>query len=316
MNPADLWLLERVRLGEVPPHLRERADRLLKDPASRELLHRLEAQDAADLDAHPPAREAAEVLRIAAAQERTEAARRRSVRRRAWGVGIPAAATLCLAIAFFPSRQVVETPVAAPSPGPGSVTTSTPVTAATASSSNGSVSPLPAEGTGSQTTSSQETPLAQAGTPTPPEIATLPSGVRAKGEVLTLLVHRRDEGRARRLFDGDTIRPHETLQLSVQSSSKAQVWVLSRDATGEVTVHFPESGTRSAPIDTGLHALPHAWELDESTGFERFWIVSSPAPFPLRDLEQAVRNLPRDAAVLPLPSGLSQRTFRLVKTAR
>lgn len=312
MNPSDLWLLERIRLGEVPASLQARAQALLEDPACREHLARLEALDAADLVAHPPAQAAQEILRRAAAQERTEAAHRRSMRRKAWGIGLPAAATLCLAIAFFPNRQVLETPSLPVAEGPGSATSTAPAVAAGSSSPTS----LPTEGADPRIPSAIETPLAQAEPLPAPEVAQLPSGVRAKGESVTLVVHRRDQAKARRLFEGDTIRPGETLQLSVQASQSAHVWILSRDATGDVTVHLPESGTRSSAIDTGLHALPHAWELDGTVGFERFWIVSSATPFPTADLEKAARALPREATVLPLPGGLSQRTFRLTKVPR
>lgn len=314
MNRSDLWLLERIRLNEVPPHLQARARALQEDPDCQEHLRQLEAQDAADHASHPPAREAQEIRRLAAAQERTEAARRQSARRRAWGVGIPAAATLCLAIAFFPTRHAPSLPADEVAQGPGSTTTTVPATTVS-SPSTGSEANRPEAGAGSQASTAPDL-LAQAETPIAPETSPLPGGVRAKGESLTLVIHRKDQSKARRLFDGDTIRPGETLQLSVQASHAAQVWILSRDASGEVTVHLPESGTRSSAIDTGLHALPHAWELDETIGFERFWIVSSTAPFATAALEKAVRALPREASVLPLPEGLSQRTFRLTKVPR
>jgi anti-sigma factor RsiW len=69
-EPED-WLLERYRLGEVTPEQRQRVDAALAaDPAVRARLEALEADDAATLASHPPARVAASI-RVAAEAPRS-----------------------------------------------------------------------------------------------------------------------------------------------------------------------------------------------------------------------------------------------------
>lgn len=317
MHDQD-WLLERILLGEVPPHLKARAEEALRDPTCLARLRALEEADALDRSRHPASAEVAEIRRIAAAQVRTEEARSRAQRKRRWAIGVPAA-TLALCLAAIPwnrattqqAQAVSEsaTPVPPPDPVTAIRTPSDPnpqpVAPVRLAETIAPVVQSAAEtGGGSQTTDPLEGQVVAA------------AGVRSKGEPLSLFVHRRTQGHAQRLFDGDSIHPGDMLQLSVKAELPQYVWVLSRDASGEITTHQPESGLQAGRIDTGLHALPHAWELDASKGFERFWIVWSPNPFALKELERRLRSLPRDAVQLPLPEGFSQRTLRFPKGPR
>ncbi|MEN9354815.1 MAG: hypothetical protein RL318_2140, partial [Fibrobacterota bacterium] len=245
--------------------------------------------------------------------ERTEAAHKRMARKRVWGIGIPLA-TLGLCLAVLPGRldttprsteanQIL--PVKAQLPEVGGTSSPNSGTDQAQVTTPPETTPLPnAQGSGSQTGSSVENATVAA-----------VEGIRSKGEEVTLLVHRRTQGKTQRLFQGDTIHPGEMLQLSVQTTRPIHAWILSRDATGEVAVHLPETAAKASAIDSGIHAMPHAWELDNSTGFERFWIVWASGSFEIKELERSVRALPRDAVQLPLPAGLSQRSFTLPKTA-
>lgn len=117
----------------------------------------------------------------------------------------------------------------------------------------------------------------------------------------------------RRLSDGDSVHPGDRLQLSIRAERRVYVWIFSRDASGEIFVHLPESTNRFLALDSGFHALPHAWELDDSKGFERFWVVWADLPFPLAEWKARLRRLPPDTAHLPLPLTFSQATLRLPK---
>jgi hypothetical protein len=316
MSPAPDWLLERILLGEVPPHLARRAEEALRDPHNQARLKELEAQNLTDDLRHCASVETTEILRIAKAQERGEAALKRQRRKRLWGIGIPLA-SLGLCLAVLPGHQALEVePVANGSPTTANEASGLPrPSQANPSPSLSAVVPdddlLPSHsqaqlGGGPQTGSGID----------PSPVVASSSGIRSKGEDVTLMVHRRADGRAQRLFHGDTIHSGQMLQLSVQAARPVHVWILSRDASGEVAVHLPESGPRSSAMDSGIHALPHAWELDQSSGYERFWIVWAPESFEVKTLEQTVRSLPKDALQLPLPAGLSQRTFTLPKAIR
>jgi hypothetical protein len=80
--------------------------------------------------------------------------------------------------------------------------------------------------------------------------------------------------------------------------------IASVDARGQVTFHLPESpGAAIALERDGERALPHAYELDDSPGFERFLFVTSNAPFATTEVSHALKN------GTPLPASLT--TFEL-----
>jgi hypothetical protein len=97
------WMLERIALGELPPHeLAAARARLAQEPEGLERLARLEADTAATLERHPPARVLAEVerrRRVKAAQASAASEERPSPLRRllpTLALGVPVAASLAL----------------------------------------------------------------------------------------------------------------------------------------------------------------------------------------------------------------------------
>lgn len=301
------WLLERILLDEVPPHLLERARLAQQDP---KVQVRLEAMRQADqrFRETSPAPALTEIRRIAEGRERAEAAARRQVRRRRWGIGVPVAA-LGLVVAIAPWHGHQATSPALPDGREAPVTSmAAPIIA--------SASPA------SAVTKALEVAAAQA--PTTPAALSIAagteSGIRAKGDAVTLSIHRQGEGKAERLVSGDTVRPHDLLQISLEARQRVYACIVSLDATGSLTAHFPESVGSALVLEPGKHILlPHAYELDESRGFERFWLVWSDKPFETAQLSARLRALPparRATAALELPAEFSQASVLLPKALR
>lgn len=145
---------------------------------------------------------------------------------------------------------------------------------------------------------------------------------RAKGDGPRLALYRRTGERGEPLRPGDAARPREVLQVAYAASGRRHGVVVSIDGRGEVTVHLPEQGETSATLERkGEVALPHAYELDDAPGFERFFLVTADAPFSVEAVTRAARALAADLEraarePLALEGALEQRAFLIRKVAR
>jgi hypothetical protein len=71
--------------------------------------------------------------------------------------------------------------------------------------------------------------------------------------------------------------------------------ILSVDGRGGVTLHFPaEKDGSSLLVLNKKTALPHAIELDDAPGFERFFLITSGFPIDVEDVLKKAENLARD----------------------
>ena len=108
------------------------------------------------------------------------------------------------------------------------------------------------------------------------------------------------------------------LQLGYVSAGRRYGAVLSVDGRGSVTLHFPESPAGSPELKGGTVSLPSAYELDDAPAFERFFFVTSDAPFDVGTVMESARQLAREPeraryAPLSLPEPLSQTSITLDK---
>jgi hypothetical protein len=102
----------------------------------------------------------------------------------------------------------------------------------------------------------------------------------AKGLAPHLSVYRRTPVSAERLSAKDRVRAGDTLQMAYIAAGQRFGVVASVDARGTVTLHLPERPGAAVQLENGgERALPHAFELDATPGFERFVFVTSQAPF-------------------------------------
>jgi hypothetical protein len=112
------------------------------------------------------------------------------------------------------------------------------------------------------------------------------------------------------LADGARVKPGETLQVRYVAASAAFGLIVSIDARGQVSRHWPEGGDLAAPLEpSGERALPHAFELDDSPGFERFVFVTAPTSFEARPLIEALAT----GRPLPLGPGARATEITLIK---
>ncbi|MES1210684.1 MAG: ActD-like protein, partial [Pseudomonadota bacterium] len=135
-----------------------------------------------------------------------------------------------------------------------------------------------------------------------------------------LLVYRHESNGDRPLPDGARAAEGDLVQLAYRERRGGFGLLLSVDGAGAVTLHWPDrAGDSAARLETAAEArLPSAYQLDGAPGFERFFLVTAPRPFPIAPVVAAARALaahPGDARVapLPLPSSYEQTSIALDK---
>ncbi len=163
-------------------------------------------------------------------------------------------------------------------------------------------------------------PAPHAKTPTTeaPEQITLKGDANAR-----VVVYRRAGELSERLRDGTRAANGDLLQLAYLAGDASFGALLSIDGRGHVTAHWPEPGVEiAAPLSAkGEVRLPSAYELDDAPAFERFFLITSDAPFPMTAALNAARALaarPAAARVgaLALPPSLHQASLTLEKTRK
>jgi hypothetical protein len=159
--------------------------------------------------------------------------------------------------------------------------------------------------------------------PEPAHVSGIPGETeRLKGAGPRLIAHRESAaGKPEELANGARTRAGDVLQLSYVSAGAPYGAILSIDGRGNVTRHWPVVGDAAAPLAaSGAVPLDHAYVLDSAPSFERFFLVTSPAPFPVgaavgaaRRLAAAGADLAR-AGPLQLPAGLAQVSLLVEKS--
>ena len=126
--------------------------------------------------------------------------------------------------------------------------------------------------------------------PTPGEEQ--PESIGIKGDLKPLLRIYRKTGSGSELLSAHaSVHRGDTLQIRYVAAGKRFGVIASIDARGLITFHLPESAGPATALDRdGERALPHAYELDDSPGFERFLFVTSDDPFTTAEIAQALRT--------------------------
>jgi hypothetical protein len=146
-----------------------------------------------------------------------------------------------------------------------------------------------------------------------------PAATRVKGLRSQLLLFRKAPATGvERLVPGSVAHDRDLLQVAYQVTDRSHGVIVSVDGRGTLTRHLPVTGTEAAPLQTGATVpLPAAYELDDAPRFERFYLVTADAPFPVATVEDAVRRQHRHGAPgdghLDLPVTMDQFTFVLRK---
>ena len=139
---------------------------------------------------------------------------------------------------------------------------------------------------------------------------------RIKGGGPALYLYRKTSEGVEELRSGSIAREHDLIQIKYRSGSQRYGVILSIDGRGTITVHLPESGTRSAELTLGKSdTLSFAYELDDAPSAERFYFISSDHSFDVqlvRNAAKAMASNPREAE-FTLPESFEQSVFTLEK---
>jgi hypothetical protein len=145
-------------------------------------------------------------------------------------------------------------------------------------------------------------------------------GVHFKGVtdgVPSLAVYRRTPGGSERLADGDVVHAGDLLRVGYAAAGRNYGVILSIDGRGAVTQHLPPDGDAAAALtQSPVTLLDSAYELDEAPRIERFYFVTGASPFSVAPILASARRVNGVPAALPLPPGLDQVTFSVLKEVR
>jgi hypothetical protein len=137
--------------------------------------------------------------------------------------------------------------------------------------------------------------------------------IALKGLRPHLVIYRKTPAGPARLTEASRIHAGETLQVAYVAAGRRFGVVLSQDARGSVTFHLPTGGTQAAALkDGGETATSHAFELDDTPGFERFVFVTADEPFSTPEVLDALRS--KDGS--RLPPGATWTELALLKEGR
>jgi hypothetical protein len=132
-------------------------------------------------------------------------------------------------------------------------------------------------------------------------------GLKGEGFKPALRIYRKTRAGAELLKPNADVGKGDTLQIRYLAAGKRFGVIASVDGRGTVTFHLPEAPGQAAALSRdGEHALAHAYELDDSPKFERFFFVTSDAPFATDDVARSLRS----GTTLPPPLAVCEITLR------
>lgn len=155
-----------------------------------------------------------------------------------------------------------------------------------------------------------------------PEVSGLspnpPYADRVKGLSPHLVAYRVRDGRGEPVGEDDRLRPGDVVQLHYVAAGQPFGAVVSVDGAGAATLHWPERPSGPARLEPkGETSLPHAFELDDAPGFERFFFVTASEPVAAARVMEAARALAArpdaESASLDLPETWQQSSLCLRK---
>lgn len=91
--------------------------------------------------------------------------------------------------------------------------------------------------------------------------------------------------------DGTRLAPGDLVQFRFKLKQDMHILVVSLNERGEVFPFVPLQGTQSTHVTAGVHLFPkhqRSLELDDTIGYERFFLLSSTKPFSLRQVKKTL----------------------------
>jgi hypothetical protein len=155
--------------------------------------------------------------------------------------------------------------------------------------------------------------------PSGPDVPQVEPGDRIKGMKPSLQLFRRTPDGSETLADGAVVRAGDVVRVGYRAAGRGFGVIVSIDGRGAVTLHLPAGGDQAAPLESGdTVLLDRAYELDDAPRFERFYLVTAAAPFPVAPVLNAARRAAEAHAPadLHLAEPLEQTTFLVWKGGR
>ena len=142
-------------------------------------------------------------------------------------------------------------------------------------------------------------------------------GERPKGAETTLAIYRETPTGSERLSDKDVAREGDVIRLGYRTNQPYGA-ILSVDGRRMVTRHLPADGASAQRLNaSALVLLDHAYELDDAPIVERFYLITSSAPFAIEPIASKLADAAEGTAAQPLlPSPLHVVTFSLRKESK
>lgn len=142
-----------------------------------------------------------------------------------------------------------------------------------------------------------------------------PGEFTARGGGLRLEVWREEQGKARRLQDGDGVQAGDRLGFRVASEAPGELIVAGVDGTGAVYPVWPPGGSGSAPVTASKEAqqLDAAIQLDSTPGAERIVALRCGEPVGWGWLSGALKAEAGAERLPALKEGCVQEEVRLQK---
>ncbi|MGE0813414.1 MAG: hypothetical protein AB7O28_12605 [Vicinamibacterales bacterium] len=149
--------------------------------------------------------------------------------------------------------------------------------------------------------------------PGSPGPSVLAAGDRVKGDDTALEIFRKTDAGSERLADGATARAGDTLRVGYRVAHPLYGVIASVDGRGVVTRHLPAAGGLAVALTPGATVLlDRAFELDDAPRFEQFHLVTSPEPFAIAPVLDALST----GVPGRLPSSLADAVVSVAKEPR
>jgi hypothetical protein len=119
----------------------------------------------------------------------------------------------------------------------------------------------------------------------------VPPGVdtRLKGASQLLRIYRKTDTGTTLLQDGARATAGDLIRIQYQTGDRPFVAILSVDARGTITRHLTAPDGGAVEVDPMLpHFLDHSFELDDTPGWEVFYLVAASTPFSVDRITHAI----------------------------
>nr|WP_246357373.1 DUF4384 domain-containing protein [Pyxidicoccus fallax] len=145
--------------------------------------------------------------------------------------------------------------------------------------------------------------------------------VGSKGEGFSLEVFTESQGGPLQAADGAELPSDARVRFSVATERQCHLWIVSVDASGQVSRISPADGVGGA-LTQASGPVPGGGQLDGVTGPERFVAICSPEPLSWSVVEEAVRrtfsppgadSVRQQRDVRGLPAGAGQASILVEK---